>query len=157
MSARTRIVIDTREQRGYTWDPDPATGEPTTTAAALPAGDYSIEGLETRVAIERKSLEDFIGTVLRSKERFIRELVKLRGYEFAAVVIESSAQDIAAGNYTSQINPDALMGLLAHFMVLSSPVHFVLAGDRPNARVITEKLLRFAERQIAEREGRDTI
>lgn len=152
-AAGTRIVIDSREQRGYTWDSDPL-GNPTTTTAALPAGDYSIEGYESRIAIERKSLEDFINTVLRDKDRFARELTLLQAYDFAAIVIEADLDKILQHAYTSQLAPSALLGIIAEYQVRFSPVHFVLASDRPSARVMTERLLRFAERAIVERDAR---
>lgn len=152
-AASSRIVIDTREQRGYTWDPD-VLGNPTTTVGALPAGDYSIEGFEGRIAIERKSLDDFINTTLRASERFARELVLLQAYEFAAVVIEASPQIITERHYNSDISPASLLGIIAEYTVRFAPVQFVLAGDRPHARLLTERLLRFAARACAERDAR---
>jgi ERCC4-type nuclease len=56
---------------------------------ALPAGDYSVLGLETRVSVERKSLIDAYGTFGGGRDRFERELEKLSKMEFAAVVIEA--------------------------------------------------------------------
>lgn len=78
------IVIDTREQRPYQW---PAA---VTIRKALPAGDYSVLGLEDRIAIERKSLTDAYGTFGRGRKRFEKELSKLADMDFAAVVIEAS-------------------------------------------------------------------
>jgi len=49
------IVVDTREQRAYTF-PESRVGG--VVQAALPAGDYSVQGFETQIAIERKSLSD---------------------------------------------------------------------------------------------------
>lgn len=49
------IVVDTREQRPYSFDEARVGG---VVHAALPAGDYSLLGQETRIAIERKSLAD---------------------------------------------------------------------------------------------------
>jgi len=140
-----RIVTDTREQRPYDFR--------NAIRTALPAGDYSIEGYESRVAIERKSLDDFIGTVLRSRERFAREIDMLRNYEFAAVVIESTPQDITGGNYKSMIAPSALLGIITGAMVRFQPVHVVLAGDRPHAKRITESLLVFAAQRCRENDA----
>ena len=39
---------------------------------ALPAGDYSVAGLESVVAVERKTLDDFVSTVIHSRARFRR-------------------------------------------------------------------------------------
>ena len=46
---------------------------------ALPAGDYSVAGLEGVVAVERKTLDDFVSTVIHSRARFREELRKLAG------------------------------------------------------------------------------
>jgi ERCC4-type nuclease len=67
---------------------------------ALPAGDYSIEGLEDSVAVERKTLEDFVSTVIRSRKRFTRELQRLAGYEAACIVVEADLSDILGGRLT---------------------------------------------------------
>jgi len=130
-----KIIIDSREQRPYIFN-----GE--CCKKALPAGDYSLEGLETTIAIERKSLEDYIHTVIQGKRRFGVELKKLQEYAFAAVVIEASISDILAGDYRSEITPAALLGITCGLMHSYSPVHIVFAGDRPHARVLVEELLK---------------
>lgn len=138
------IIIDTREQRGYTFE------EKNVRRAALPAGDYSVEGYENLIAIERKSLDDWIGTLLHARGRFGRELTKLKSYAFAAVVIEATPEDILRGAYTSQMQPQSLLGLTAEFMVRQHPIVVVLAGARPHARLVTEKLLQFAVNRVDE-------
>ena len=136
-----QIIIDSREQRPYSFD-TPAT------VHALPAGDYSLSGLESLIAIERKSLDDWIGTILNSRARFHREILKLREYIYAAIVIEAGFTDITAHHYKSAVKPDALIGIITELMVRWAPVQIVMAGDRPHGRLVTENLLRFAERQI---------
>ena len=69
-----RIVIDSREQEPYTFACE-------VVKAKLDAGDYSVVGFEQRVAVERKSLRDFVGTVIHDYERFDRELEKLSAME----------------------------------------------------------------------------
>ena len=128
-----RIVVDTREKRPYEFD--------NALHKALIAGDYSIEGLENRVAIERKSLEDWVNTVLRSRKRFSTELTRLRDYEFAAVVIEGSMSDILAGSYKSNIEPAALVGITSAIITNYHPVHVIFGGDRIGAYAITKAIL----------------
>lgn len=135
------IVIDTREQRPYDF---PGT---TTVRRALPSGDYSLDGLENCIAIERKSLDDWINTILRSRARFRRELRQLQSYEFAAIVIEASIADILSGNYKSQISPESLLGLTCKIMQSYPPVQVIFAGDRPHAARIVEELLMLRGRE----------
>lgn len=148
-TARKRIVIDTRENRPYEFDDS--------VAHALPAGDYSIEGFETEAAVERKSLSDWISTIIHNGARFHRELDKLADYSFAAVVIEAGIPDILSGEYRSEINPSALLGRTFALMQSYPTIHFLFAGDRPHARVCTEKLLRLyaARAERAEREAQE--
>jgi len=60
----------------------------------IPRGDYSIDGHEGNVHIERKSMNDAHGTFLgyksQRKERFVRELEILSSIPVAAIVVECS-------------------------------------------------------------------
>lgn len=58
----------------------------------LDEGDYSIAGLESQVFIERKSAPDLYGTLFQGRERFERELerVKEKDYKYRYLVIEST-------------------------------------------------------------------
>lgn len=136
-----RIVIDSREQRPYDFG-----GDDFAIRKALPSGDYSLEGLEERFAIERKSLQDWVNTVVHGKERFAKELERLQSYDYACVVVEATLEDILSGNYRSKIAPDALLGKTCGIMVgYGIPVLF--AGDRPHACAMVRKLLAMGERK----------
>ena len=80
------IIRDTREQQGYAFGflpPDQVK------VATLSTGDYSLEGLEDQVTIERKSLADAFGTIGGQRKRFQRELERMTSFKYAAVVIEA--------------------------------------------------------------------
>ena len=100
------IVIDTREQEGYSFDPR----QVATVRHALPAGDYSVAGLENTVAVERKSLNDFVSTVIHSRARFREELRKLAGYRAACVVVEAGLLDVLLQRYRGDAHPNAVLG-----------------------------------------------
>lgn len=134
-----QVVIDTREQQPWTFE---GLGV-TRIKAKLEAGDYSLPGLERRVAIERKSIDDWVGTVLRDRARFYRELELLRAYEFRCVIIEASVRQIMEGRFKSQMNPSAVMGFIGEVSVAQSvPVY--LGGTRAEAQVLALGLLRAA-------------
>ena len=84
-----RILIDQREKRPYAFD-----GMETLTTH-LKTGDYSIEGLEDRVVVERKSPQDAWGCVGASRKRFVRELERMAEFHRAAIVIEASLAEFA--------------------------------------------------------------
>ena len=130
------IIVDTREQQPYTFDPVRFAVQ----RCALPAGDYSLAGLELEVSIERKSLNDFVGTVIGDWERFRAELQKLQGFDFAAVAVEASPQDVMDQRYTSRAAPASVLGrAISIHADFGIPV--VWLGNRQIAKFWTEKTL----------------
>lgn len=113
----------------------------------LDAGDYSVMGLEHRVAIERKSLADWTGTVMRERPRFYRELERLRAYDFRCVIIEAGIRELMKGTANSRANPRSVLGFVAEVAVAQSvPVY--LAGSRAEAQILAGSLLRAADRAL---------
>ncbi len=103
------IICDTREQ-----DPLVFSDAVIVESRALHVGDYSIAGLETDVVIERKSLSDLLGSITSGRERFEKELRQLRGYRFAAILIESNWPTILSGIWDcpSSVSPNVVLGSL---------------------------------------------
>ena len=146
MGALIPIVIDTREQQPYAFDPARFSVE----RRALPAGDYSLVGSEERVAVERKSLADFAQTVIRARRRFHEELRKLAGHEFACIVVEGSMRDVLDGAYGTGAHPNSVFGAAISLCVdWRVPVYF--CGDRQIARRFVEAYLERCTRAINER------
>ena len=81
------ILIDTREQTPFTL------AGYTTRIATLKTGDYSLDGYEDKVAVERKSKEDAYGCVGAGRKRFTDCLERLSQLDRAAIVIERSIED----------------------------------------------------------------
>ena len=119
--APVTIIIDTREQEPYSFDPRLAAA----VRRALPAGDYSIEGMETQVAVERKTLDDFVSTVIHGRRRFREELRKLAAYRAACVVVEAGLADILQRRYQGGAHPNAVLGsALSIILDFGIPVFF---------------------------------
>ena len=97
-----KIVIDSREQSPFHFEGYPVEIE----AGTLTTGDYSVSGFTDRVAVERKSLGDLMGCLTHDRERFTRELERLRGYE-SVVVVEAPFSQLADGRYRSRMNPES--------------------------------------------------
>lgn len=138
-----RIISDSREQQPYVFSVP-------SIRKRLEAGDYSIEGFEDSVAVERKTLEDFVSTVIRQRKRFYRELQRLEEYEAACVVVESDLRDVLTGRYRSGAHPNAILGTVISIVVdFQIPVFF--CSDRQVAcRFVEEFLLRF-HRKVSRR------
>ncbi len=136
------ILVDTREQDPFEFAN--LSAEPGT----LDTGDYSIRGLEHLIAVERKSLPDLLNCLGRDRDRFKRELQRLRGFRFRALVIEASHTDLEAGRWRSQIKPASVLGSLAAWQAqYSLPV--MLAGDHEAAAKFAERYLFQAARCVA--------
>ena len=126
--APATIVIDTREQEPYSFDPRLAA----VVRRALPAGDYSVEGLETLVAVERKTLDDFVSTLIHSRKRFREELRRLAGYRARCVTVEAALTDILQMRYQGGAHPNAVLGsALSIILDFGVPVFF--CGNRQAA------------------------
>lgn len=146
-SATMKVIVDTREQQPWSFEGQPGI---TTIRRKLDAGDYSVEGLENRVAIERKSLNDWVNTVMRSRTRFYKELDRLRGYDFRCVIIEASVESIWNEDYRSRVPWRAVMGFIAEVTVAQSvPVY--MSGSRPEAQLHAAALLWMAQKKISAR------
>lgn len=132
-------VVDTREQRPWALGPWCVVAR----RATLQAGDYSIVGLEDRVAVERKSKADFVGTIVQSWTRFQRELGRLESFDVAAVVVECDLAEILGGKYRSDAPPTLILDRMARAQVEHGiPVHF--CGDRVASQRFADELLRRA-------------
>ena len=86
-----RVVIDTREQRPWAFPPDQVVAS----VGTLRTGDYALAG-DAKFAIERKSLNDFLGTISSGWERFLRELGRMEGSGFVArlVIVEADFESV---------------------------------------------------------------
>ena len=126
------IVVDTREQAPYSF--------PSMVVATLKSGDYSVQGFESEVCVERKSHADAYGTIGNGRERFRRELERMAAMEYAAIVIESSLKDFLSPPPYSALNPKSAIGSLLSWSVKYG-VHVFFAGDRAHGQAVTAKLL----------------
>lgn len=122
------IVRDTREQAGYAFDAARYEGV-TVEDESLATGDYSVRGLETLVACERKSLADLTMCLGQERQRFVRELERARGMDAFLVVVESPWSDLAAGKYRSRLAPHSACQSVISFMA-HHKIPFLFAGSR---------------------------
>ena len=133
------ILVDTREQRPFNFEHD--LYDVQIQPGTLSAGDYSLAGLQDKVAVERKSLPDLVGCLGRERERFERELQRGAALDAFAVVVEASWADLAGGNFRSQLNPHAACQSVLAFMARYR-VPFLFAGSRTAAEYATWGFLR---------------
>jgi len=132
-----RIVCDSREQCPFRFEGYPVEVE----TGALASADYSLHGFTDRIGIERKSLPDLVACLGVERERFARELARLRGYDCAAVVVEATADDLRAGHFRARLNPEAAwQSVLAFTQRYRIP--FIFCDDRSDAERTAFDILR---------------
>ena len=145
-----KIIIDTREQTPFQFERFREQYHVETERGSLASGDYSLAGFESLVAVERKELGDLIGCLSHDRERFTRELERLRGYDSPAIVVETPFSYIQGGRYRSKMNPDAAVQSLYSIMQeYRIPIFF--APDRHAAEHFTFHFLRHFLRHIEAR------
>jgi DNA excision repair protein ERCC-4 len=116
---RPTIVVDQREQAPLVFTRLQAV------PGTLAVGDYSIAGLQSSFAVERKSIDDLANCCMgANRERFERELLRLRGYRFKRLLVVGTREDIAVGHYHSKIAPKAVLASLGAFEARYLPVVF---------------------------------
>ena len=134
-----QIIVDSREQLPFNFSHERYDVQ--IQQGTLTVGDYSLRGLEDKVAVERKSLPDLVQCLGRERSRFERELQRGQALDAFAVVIEASWPDLAGGNFRSQLNPHAACQSVLAFMARYR-VPFLFAGSRPAAEYSSWGFLR---------------
>lgn len=143
MNKRFTIIVDTREQQPFEFDP----ARVSICLKALSAGDYSVPGFESRIIVERKSLEDYVCSLITWQKRFLREMEKLSLFMHKCIVVEGDLVDIQQHRYHSGVHPTAVLGATMMLMVdFGVPVLF--CSNRQIAGAATEMFLNRAVAQI---------
>lgn len=140
-----RIIRDTREKEGV-WD----FGSADVIVKKLDTGDYTLEGMEDKLCIERKKTTGEIATNLGTDfERFQKELVRMKDFKFAYLILEFSVQDLLDYPKGVKLSPEKIAKLKMNgkYMVklLSSfnkdyGIEVIYAGNRDNAIAYVEAL-----------------
>lgn len=137
-SRTKKIIIDTREK-----DPLPITN---TISKKLDYGDYSLEGKEDELAVERKSAADFYSSI--SKANFWKELHMMGKMKKAYLLLELSEVDII--NFPStlplkfrkklRVKPPYVLSMIP-YIKNNYNIKVILAGDRFQAAEHLKKIL----------------
>ncbi len=142
MKSSPAIVVDSREQAPLVFANLPSE------VGTLDTGDYSVRGLEHVIAVERKSLPDLLACVGRERDRFKRELQRMRAYRFRLLIVEADAATLERGQWRSEVTSAMVLGSLAAWTgQYGLPVW--LAGNHDAAGRFVERYLFQAARAIA--------
>ena len=105
------LIADTREKRPLVFLHFP------TVTACLSEGDYGVQGFEKQFTIERKSISDLVQSVTAERERFEKELIRIRPYDFKRLLIIGTLDDIRKHRYRSQAKPKSVMASIYAFEI----------------------------------------
>ncbi|MCF7760223.1 MAG: hypothetical protein K9M98_06930 [Cephaloticoccus sp.] len=110
------VLVDTREQQPYALassHPNWIGGE---RRATLRAGGYAVDGMESLLALERKSLADLVACIVTYRVRFLASCARLAAFRWKAILIEASYEDIKRGwkdfGIPSAVHPNSVCGTL---------------------------------------------
>jgi ERCC4-type nuclease len=133
------VLVDSREQQPLEIVAYPVE------VVGLPCGDYGIKGFSDwnnpAFAVERKSLNDLIGSLTTGRDRFMREVEKLREFRFRCLLIEAVRGEVEMGQYRSAATPASILGSLAALQVRAG-LHVIWAGSPEGAACELERLVR---------------
>ena len=145
-----KVIKDTREQQGYFF------GTYKNCAGMidqkLDTGDYTIEGLEDKICIERKaSVEEIAVNLGQKKYAFMEEINRMAPYKHKFLILEFNVEDVLnfpdgtripeAKKKTLKITGNYIMKMLNEFE-LYHDIHVLFCGDKHNAFLMVSAIFR---------------
>ena len=135
------VVVDSHERYAWRFRHQ----QVTTTKRRLDVGDYAVEaGGRVVAAVERKSLDDLVSSLLSGKLRFA--LAELSSIPRAAVVVEERYSRIFSLTYA---RPAVVADAVAECLARHPSVPIVFAETRPLAQEWTYRFLAAAAHEVA--------
>jgi len=141
-----QIAIDTDEKRPWSFPPECAK----THKRKLRTADYALLH-DDGFAIERKSLDDFVGTISTGYARFCRELDRMTAAGFPArvVIVEGSWAQVIDHEYEHpQVMPRFVLSRVAEFAL--DGVHVMFADNAHYAAFLAWRILKARWNQLSE-------
>lgn len=147
------IIVDTREQQPWEF------GLHTTSRKKLDTGDYSIEGLESLLTIERKkSVSEIANNITESRFKDVLQRMSIIPYKF--MLFEFDLEDVYSFPVGSdipkklwdkiKISPKYLLKYLTELQ-LNYDIHVIYCGCSEDAEKMAVSLMK----RVYEKHGRD--
>lgn len=140
------IIKDTREQKGYTFEASRTKYHVCKgmVSRKLDTGDYSIEGLEDKICIERKaSVVELANNVGFGNRRFMAEIERMKEFPHKFLVLEFSLQQLMDFPEGSDIPESEIKKLkisnkyMLRFLMelqINHDVHVIFCGSKRDAK-----------------------
>lgn len=140
-----QIIRDSREQNGYSFEQFP---DVVAITGTLTTGDYSLAGFTDKVAIERKELSDLLGCLTHDRERFTRELERLRGFASAAIIVEAPLIIIEQGRYRSRMPAQSAIQSIISIMANYRMPFYFAQDSRAGERFVIDFLRHYQRHEL---------
>jgi len=138
------IIVDTREQKPWQFT------EYATAVRKLDTGDYSVEGLENILCIERKrSVSEIANNITES--RFKDVLSRMSKYRFPFILLEFDLQDVLNFPVGSEIpksvwskikiSPKYIIKMILD-MSLTYNIYVIFCGNKNNAEIYATSIMK---------------
>ena len=118
------IITDTREQNPLVFPHLPSE------RGTLATGDYSVRGLEKRLAVERKSMADMVGSLTHERARFMAELQRMRAYACRRLLLVGTQLELKGILNRRSVSLEQILGSLACVDACMVPVVWVESAER---------------------------
>lgn len=106
------IIRDNNEQKPYQFT------ECKYIDKSIDCGDYTIQGYEDQIIIERKEINDFYGSITHGRDRFDRMWERCKDAEFKGLLIEAREEEVYCPCMSwSGINPNSIYGSIVSFEI----------------------------------------
>lgn len=138
------IIIDSREQHPLTFRKSSTLNE--TIIRKLDVGDYSIEGYENNISIERKSPQDLFGTLGQGHKRFKAELERAKELDYFGIVVEAPFMTVLnegfEGAHYSKMRGNVIIQQCCTIEMRYPNVRFWFCNSRSEATSVIRQLFK---------------
>lgn len=146
------LIVDTREQRPFNFNKYPVEVR----RSKLDAGDYSVEGHEHLIAIERKSMSDLVSTLTTGHKRFKKEIERSLNYTYFGIIVEESFTMLLHDAYEGAKHNKAsgeVVAKIVNAIRVKYNVDVMFCTDEAEAAALTYHVLASYHRNRKHREG----
>lgn len=115
------FIIDSREKTPYKL--------PLAKVAKLDVGDYTVEGYEGVMAVERKGFDDLFSCLTSSRSHFLSQLERLKALRFRWLFVDATVSAVSFGHLYAKVSGEEALCRLTRLSV-EYDVPVVFADDK---------------------------
>ena len=142
------VIRDSREREGYYFSKfDNCNGM---VVQKLDTGDYTIQGLEDKICVERKGcIEEVAINLGKKKKQFLAEIERMKEFPHRFILLEFSLDDLMKFPEGTRIPNTANLKITGKYILrclmefqVNDNVHVIFCGNKDNAFIYTHRLFK---------------